>query len=122
LRMHIREHPKEQEVHVWCASLILLVLHDVNSCQASLQIFICRGRLKQCFAYKSATILHGFLCCWTQKTWTWVDRSQLELHHITECDAGFFKLWLIFLLFWNCRFFLTALCHGQVISGNYGMR
>ncbi len=82
--------PQEQEVHVWCASLILLVLHDVNSCQASLQIFICRDRLKQCFGYKSATILHGFWCCWTQKTWTWVDRSHWKLHHITECDAGFF--------------------------------
>jgi hypothetical protein len=33
---------------------ILLVLHDVNSCQASVQIFICRDRLKQCFGYRSA--------------------------------------------------------------------
>jgi hypothetical protein len=58
LRMHIWEHPKNRR----CMSdvpLILLVLHDVNSCQASLQMFICRDRLKQCFGYKSATILHA---------------------------------------------------------------
>jgi hypothetical protein len=62
LRMHIWEHPKNRR----CMSdvpPILLVLHDVNSCQASVQIFICRDRLRQCFGYRSAKYYTVFCCC-----------------------------------------------------------
>jgi len=40
---------------------ILLVLHDVNNCQASIQIFICRDRLKQCFGYRSENTTQFFV-------------------------------------------------------------